>query len=503
MFTVINLRGMSRVCILGGGTAGWFAALEMRKLFSSTVEVMVISAPEVPIIGVGEGGLLNLVTMLSKLDIELGDFIEKTGATIKLGFRYERWRTGKADDTYYHMFPIYTKELEWQQHGYYPYLSLLVNHGIDVGSYMDSIQLSKQKAPQSAVIEMLINKKNNFGASLHFDTFRVGQYFKEIALSRGIIFKEGFVQDLILHPETGHVTTIQLVDQFIDCNFLIDASGFSRLAIGKKLNTTWHSFSDSLIMNRAIPFQLKHGSSQRELLTCATAMQAGWVWQIPLQERIGAGYVFNSDFLTEDQAVEEVEEWLGYSIDPIRTISFEAGYFEKVWQGNVLAIGLASGFVEPLEATSIGQMLAQVDIFTQFVLENHGIIPQQTIDYFNQQNAKCWQGIRDFIRMHYDTGRCDNAFWQHVCQLPISEQYAELKQSWQHRTPRKFDLIPYDMDGVSIFEVPNWLAVGVAVGIIPPEATAAELMVLKPEQHQLLASYLNQLKSKPEMRFFN
>lgn len=486
---------MNRVVVVGGGTAGWFAALQLRQLFSPSVEVMVISAPEIPIVGVGEGGLLNLLPMLAELDVDLKDFMDHTGSTLKLGFRYEGWRTGIPADHYYHLFPTQTEELELKEYGFYPYLSGLFNHGIDISRYMASYQFSEERKPYREVLEILLEGKNNFGASLHFDTFRVGQYLKKIALSRGIIHIEEKIQDVELNPQTGYVTAIQLLERKIPCNFVVDASGFSRLVIGKKYQSKWCSFADTLPMNRALPFHLQH-QNKIELVTRATAMSSGWIWQIPLQERIGAGYVYNDQFISDEQAQQEVEQWLGYEISPARPIAFEAGCYQQVWIKNVVAIGLASGFVEPLEATSIGQMLAQLSFLTSFIKENHGVIPQQTIDYYNQQNAQCWLGIRDFIRMHYDTGRSDTAFWQYMQTVPLSDSYQELKQSWMHRTPRLLDFVQYTMDGFQMFGVPNWFAVGAGVGVIQPKATAAELYALPPEQKQKLAKYLQNIKQR-------
>ena len=486
---------MNRVVVVGGGTAGWFAALQLRQLFSPSVEVMVISAPEIPIVGVGEGGVLNLLTVLHDLNIDLKTFIDKTGSTLKLGFRYERWRTGKEDDYYYHLFPLPTPDFAWNEFGFNPYLSGLFNHGIDISRYMASYQFSEDRKSFHEVLQILLDGENNFGASLHFDTFRVGQYLKEIALSRGIIHVEEKVQDFSLDVETGNVTAIQLLERNIPCDFVVDASGFSRLLIGKKYEGKWHSFADILPMNRALPFHLQH-QDKIELVTRATAMSSGWVWQIPLQERIGAGYVYHDQFITDEQAQQEVEQWLGAKISPAQPIAFEAGFYEKVWMKNVVAIGLASGFIEPLEATSIGQMLSQLQLLVSFIRENHGVISQQNIDFYNQQNAQYWEGICDFIRMHYDTGRKDTPFWQYMLTVPQSQSYQELKKCWEHRTPRDIDFVEHSMGGMSMFSAASWFAVGAGVGVIKPEATSAELYALSTEKKQKLAKYLQQIKQQ-------
>ncbi|MDH1915637.1 tryptophan 7-halogenase [Acinetobacter junii] len=492
---MLNLRGMDRVVVVGGGTAGWFAALQLRQVFSPSVEIMVISAPEIPIVGVGEGGVLNLLSVLHDLNIDLKDFIEQTGSTLKLGFRYERWRTGKQEDYYYHLFPLPTPDFAWNEFGFNPYLSGLFNHGIDVSRYMASYEFSEERKPFQEVLQILLEGKNNFGASLHFDTFRVGQYLKKIALARGIIHVEQKIENFVFNPTTENVSAIQCVNHEISCDFVIDASGFSRLLIGKKYQSQWCSFSDTLPMNRALPFHLPH-KNKIELVTRATAMSSGWVWQIPLQERIGAGYVYHDQFITDQEAQLEVENWLGHSINPVKPIAFEAGYFQQVWIKNVVGIGLASGFIEPLEATSIGQMLSQLQLLVSFIRENHGVISQQNIDFYNQQNAQYWEGIRDFIRMHYDTGRSDTPFWKYMLNVPRSESYQELKKCWVHRTPRDIDFVEHSMGGMSMFSAASWFAVGAGVGVIKPEATVAELYALPPDKKQKLAKFLEQIRQK-------
>ncbi|HRM14770.1 MAG TPA: tryptophan 7-halogenase [Acinetobacter parvus] len=496
---MLNLRHIKKICVLGAGTAGWFAALELRKSFGSSVQIELISAPEIPIVGVGEGGIVNFIDALIRLDIPLLEFLNETGAVHKLGFVYEGWCTSHQDknDFFYHMFPVINQERLWQKQGYFPLLSAMTNHSIPVSHIVDSIALREKNISQHALTQMLVNGENKlFDSSFHFDTYKVGQYLRKIALRRGITHKQGLVKEIIQDAETGHVTSILVNDEKIALDFLVDASGFSRLVIGKKFNSHWQSFNKYLPMNTAIPFHLKHQQSNPDLVTRATAMSSGWVWQIPLQERIGAGYVFDSNFLTPEQAVDEVQNWLGHRIEPISTIRFEAGFYEKVWQKNVLAVGLASGFVEPLEATSIGQMLMQTELFAITLSQSDYVISQAAIDDFNEQNAQSWRGIRDFIRMHYDTGRADTAFWQAAQKLPLSDQYTALKQAWQYRTPRSIDFIQYKMGNNAHFGVYSWLAIGQAVGIIPLEATVEELLALQPEQRQKLAQSLAEMKQQ-------
>ncbi|MBI0424984.1 tryptophan 7-halogenase [Acinetobacter sp. ACIN00229] len=265
-------------------------------------------------------------------------------------------------------------------------------------------------------------------------------------------------------------------ESLLDTDFIIDASGFSRLVVGKKLKSKWISFKKYLTLNCAIPFHISHKGKNPELVTRATAMNAGWMWQIPLKERIGAGYVFNSNFLSEEQAIIEVEKYLGYEIEPQKVLHFESGHFEKVWQKNVLALGLASGFVEPLEATSIGQMLEQLRVFEQVILQSGGIISDLSIKNYNHGNSATWQGICDFLRMHYDCPRKDSPFWQSIAQTPYPESYAALKEVFLERCPRMEDIKGYTQHGWNgIFHVVNWIFVGQSLGLISSEACKDEL----------------------------
>ena len=145
----------------------------------------------------------------------------------------------------------------------------------------------------------LDNKPINFASSFHFNAYRVGQYLKKIAVSRGLVHYQGYVKDIIQDAETGLVTSIIVNEENIKTDFVIDASGFTRLLIGKKLKLPWYSFSDIFVMNKAIPFQLKHSKPNPDLVTRATLMKAGLTWQILLRERVGAGYIFNDSFITE------------------------------------------------------------------------------------------------------------------------------------------------------------------------------------------------------------
>ena len=492
---MLNLKNAKNIVIVGGGTAGWFAALTLRRVFSKGVNVRLIESSKIGIVGVGEGGILNIMTALKRNQIDLGDFMEETGAAYKWGFAYEGWRTGAQDDKYYHLFGLFGHKVHEQRNGYYPHLCAMINQKIPLHSYMRGFDAIKNNASQAQAKELLASKSTDIVSSIHFDSHRVANYLKKTALQRGVLHVDAKVLDAVLDG-TGSVTEIVTTEGNFPADLVIDASGLTRLIIGK-MGVQWESFSDYLLMDRAIPFYMKHPEPNPSLVTRAIAMKAGWMWQIPLVHRVGAGYVYSSKFTTPEAAIEEIKAMVGNDVEPQRVISFEPGCYHRVWVGNVVALGLSSGFVEPLEATSIGQMLEQLSKLEQTLLMTYGVVPQQTIDQFNESNLASWLGVRDFLRMHYDNTRQDNAFWQAASQAPYPESYRQLRECWQLRTPRDIDISQYHPYGWSqLFHVLSWMYVGGAMGVIPPQATQDELLALPADQQLQLQQFVAGFRPK-------
>lgn len=499
MQPLLDLSNARRIVVLGAGTAGLFAALEMRRIFGPSADITVIESPNAPIVGVGEGGILNLPQTLRRLDIDERDFAEKTGAVIKLGFAYLGWKNGQSDDIFFHMFnegrmgapqsPIYA--------GFAPNWSGMLANKIQLHYAMTNYELIEAGMSQEDVWRALAENPGKYPFSFHFAAERVAEYLRSIAIKRGVRCLKREVVDFELDPFTGYVRTLKFADAGDQENvdFLIDASGFARLVIGKLYKTPWRSFSDHLLLDRAIPFHMSHQTPHPALATRALAMQAGWMWQIPVRERIGAGYVYSSRHLNDEDALSEIETKLGFSIEPMRTLRFEPGHFEVIWRGNVLAVGLASGFVEPLEATSIGVMLDQI-FFFGLDIENCGkIVPQTTIDLFNARSVSTWSQIRDFLILHYDSQRRDTAFWRDIANLTRPTEYGTLMKTWSLRTPRSGDVASYSFAHSLIFDWPSWFMVGQGVGAIAPSSAATELATLPSNVRNDVGRFLNLLHS--------
>jgi len=490
---MLDIRNAKDITIIGGGTAGWMAALTLRKMFQSKVNIRVIESPEIGIVGVGEGGLINFITTLNKLKIPIGQFMKETGATFKWGFCYEGWRNGTKDDEFYHLFinpslPPFNKEVA----SFFPLISGLITQQIPLAQGVKDFSHIIDRASQEDALQVLQNQPG-ISTSFHFDSHRVANYLGKIALERGVIHSQAKVQDIEL-DHLGFATSVQTNIGNFNTDLLIDASGFARLVIGKKLNSQWKSFKEHLWLDKAIPFHLAHTGSPPELVTRASAMKAGWMWQIPLLERIGAGYVFSSEFTTEQQAIDEIQQYFGRDIQVQKMLTFEPGHFEKVWQKNMLALGLSSGFVEPLEATSIGQMLEQLRMFEEVITQSGGVISDLSIQQFNKANEASWQGIRDFLRMHYDCPRRDTDFWKKVAKTPYPESYLALKEVFMQRSPRMQDVKGYALhQWKGIFHVVNWIFVAQALNLISPQKCLEELKTLSTSDLEFVVNYMNNL----------
>lgn len=495
---MIDLRQAKRIAVIGGGTAGWFAALSLRRIFSPAVEILVLEDPNKGIIGVGEGGLLNFVQALHRNQIDVDEFVRETGAAFKLGFVYEGWRSGGRQDLYYHLFPMVgeqVNELEFVAFGIMPLLAARVSAGADLHSFFPGFSLIADNASQLEARAVLATKRSGIGPSYHFDSYKVANYLKTIAQKRGIRSHQAKVDKLLLTPE-GLTYALQADGEEIPVDFVVDASGLRRIGIGETYKEKWRSFSDYLILDRALPFHMPHPGRNPALVTRAIAMDAGWMWQIPLQERVGAGYVFSSKHISEENARREAERYVGHSIEPQPIIQFEPGNFERVWRNNVVAVGLASGFVEPLEATSIGQMLEELRNIEKILIDGRGVIGFNTIDSFNRSNHASWNGICDFLRMHYDGGRQDTRFWRDVLKLPRSDRYQELRACFDHRLPRMMDIENYVGNGwAPIFHMVNWLLVGAPLDVVTRRAGASELLGLPANMREQMAPYMAQLQN--------
>lgn len=430
------MKKIKNVVILGGGTAGWLAAYILSDFFNSNKldgKVKIIESSKIPTIGVGEGTTSIFYEFLKKYKLDEADFLKETKATLKFGIVHKDWK--ELGNTYYG--PIDDPQLIAPKNKpeTFEYLkAYAIAAGRPVSEiHLHTLLMQNKKVPYTY-------KNNNlelispFYYAYHFDNSLVANYLKKRSKNIEIIDDiytsssqndDGTIKSL--HFESGLELGVDLV---------IDCSGFKKLIIGDQYKTKWKSYENNLPVNRAMPFFLDINEENYINYTLAWAQKFGWMWQIPTQERVGAGYVYCDQFISPDQAQEEIEKVLGHKIEPRRDIKFNSGRLEKYWVKNCLAIGLSSGFLEPLEATSIHSTLVQLILFaSEYLKKEMNFNDDKNISDFNNRIARQFDDFKTFLNMHYVSKRRDSKFWNYVNDECISEETKNLISLWQKELP--------------------------------------------------------------------
>jgi tryptophan halogenase len=487
---MLDLSRAKRVLIVGGGTAGWLAALEMRHSMPAHVEVTLIESEAIGILGAGEGSILNFDQALTRWGIDRREFIAQTHATYKLGVQFDGWRRPGPGDRYFHMFSTRRAGVcltEWRRRGFYPYSSWLMSQGISPGDY-SSLRALIDRGASQAQVERHLEGNPEDAPAYHFDARRLAAYLRTQAQARGVRRVEGVVSGFT-QDRQGLLRAAMTEQGELGADFFIDATGFAGLIHRKLLQEPWDSFADSLLLDRALPFFLPRRSEHPPLVTVSRAMRHGWMWTIPTQDRLGCGYVYSSAFTDEQQVLAELKEVVGAEVEPLAHLRFSPGRLRNCLARNALAVGLSSGFVEPLEATSIGQTIYQLMLFGALVSESDGIIPDRVVEVFNEEVARGWDSIQDFLILHYDGARQDTPFWQAARSAAKPARYLDLRETLKRRTPRHPDLLPYFMGGRLIFGIPSWETVGWAMGHLTRETAQRQLAALSAQDMVQVAKF--------------
>lgn len=432
-----------KITIVGGGTAGWLAALIISNR-NPSYDVTVVSSEKIGVIGVGESttGLFTHVISNEYFDLgcDIEEFIIETGATLKYSIKHKGWTSNP--DQYYH-------------------------GPIDGWGFSDNISdtflkyaLSEEKTQEgllsiSQMGSYINTGKSNFdngnfvdtSHAMHIDAHLAGQYFKKKCLQNpNVVHYDTEVTNVNLN-EKGYISTIDCSNGItLESDLFIDCTGFKRLLLSN-LNAKWHSYKDNLPVKAAIPFHLKYKENEMpKPYTTAWAQSSGWIWQIPLLDRMGCGYVFDTDFITAEDAHAEIELKLGTEIDASPLIKFEAGRQESSWIKNCIAIGLSSAFLEPLEATSIHTTLCQITFLSdEFILSTAAeTINEGSIQLYNQRVRRMFDDTRDFLVMHYMGGRIDSDFWRFITEGHTKTDYVKnLIEMSKVRVPSERDFPGY------------------------------------------------------------
>jgi tryptophan 7-halogenase len=451
------MKPLSKIVIVGGGTSGWLAgAMLSHYLKPALCQIELVESEEIGAIGVGESTVPPFVGLIQRLGIDEQDFIRSTEATYKLGIQFVGWH--QRTDTYFHPFGVIGRPIG--THDFYQCWLKARAQG-DTSSLQDFSPCNVMAENNRFFPPARARNTPIGGASygLHVDAILAARYLRHYSEARGLKRTEGKVEHVALH-DNGFIDSVTLADgREVRGDFFIDCTGFRGLLIGKALGVESVDWSNYLPCDRALAIKTEHRGPIVPY-TRATAQPAGWSWRIPLQHRIGQGYVFASQFCSDATAKSTLIRSLDSAlVEEPRIIPFATGHRRQVWKHNCLSLGLASGFVEPLEATAIHLIARGMDFFLRYFPDRDcdaGLIRE-----YNRRIVADYEEIRDFIVLHYcATNRDDSPFWQWCRNITLPESLEERIELFRGHGALR--------EGVDeLFRSSSWQSVFEGMGIRP------------------------------------
>lgn len=451
---------VKKVVIVGGGSSGWMAAAAMSRHLPSTVSVTLVESDQIATVGVGEATIPAIRTFNAGLGIDEAEFMRETNATFKLAIRFENW--GNIGDAYNHAFGFYgfpINDVSFQN-----YWLKMKQNGLDFPIHDYNLAYAACDQDKFARRQFDPNSADSrYFYAFQFDAGLYAQYLRKFSEKNGVTRIEGKVEKVTLKEHDGFISSISLESgQTIDGDLFIDCTGFRALLISDALKVKYKDWSHWLPVNRAWAASTKYPSKDSSIppYTRARALTAGWQWRIPLQNRTGDGNVFCNQYISEDEARSQfIENVEGDLLNEPRLIKFTTGKRAKIWYKNCVAIGLSSGFLEPLESTSIYLIQASV---LQLIRNFPNLdFSENNREEFNQQMNYRYEEARNFLILHYHaTEREDTEFWKYCKNMSIPDELAHRMKLFKERgyvAGQKLDL----------FSEHSWLAVYFGQGIIP------------------------------------
>jgi hypothetical protein len=418
--------------VVGGGTAGWMAATLMAARWRDQgVSITLVESPEIGTIGVGEGSTPQLRSFFDAVGLAEEAWMPQCHATCKLGIRFTGWSGRPGAQSYFHPFPAQT-----DIHSARPFLRhcLARRAGESVPAnpddwFLNSV-LSEQRRGPRAVYSFPFEVQYGY----HFDSQALAQCLAQRATQLGVRRLERRVVDVLRH-ENGDISALRTEgDGQIDGDFFVDSTGFGGILMQKTLGVPFRSFADNLFNDAAVVFPTSYDPSFLPQ-TDSVAMRCGWRWRIPLGHRVGNGYVYSSAHCTADEAEEELREALGLLDSDVeaRHLRMRVGQLAQHWCGNCAAVGLAQGFIEPLEATALHLVQATVESLIG-ALERDSFGARYR-DEFNEGISSRFEGVRDYIVGHYRlTARVDTSYWRdNAHNEKLSDNLRAVIESWLRR----------------------------------------------------------------------
>lgn len=414
---------IEKIVIVGGGTAGWMAAAAMAKVLTNNYcKIHVIESEEIGTVGVGEATIPQIQLYNRLLDFDEDDFVRRTQGTFKLGIEFVNW--SHIGSSYMHAFGPVGKDMSAIQFYHYWLKLHMAGEAEDLRDYTITAKAA-QKGKFMRSIEAGNSPLSNIAYAFHFDAGLYARFLRDYSEQRGVVRTEGKITHAKLNPDNGFIESVVMESgEVIDGDLFIDCSGFRGLLIEQTLKTGYEDWTHWLPCDRAWAVPCENAGDPTPY-TRSTAHTAGWQWRIPLQHRIGNGHVFSSQYMSEDEAVNILLNNLdGKPLAEPRLLKFTTGKRKKFWNKNCVAMGLASGFMEPLESTSIHLVQSAIARLLSFFPNKY--FDQEDIDEFNRQTHFEFDRIRDFLILHYyATKRDDSDFWNYCRTMSVPEDLTQ------------------------------------------------------------------------------
>ncbi len=481
--------GPKKFVIVGGGTAGWMAASCLARLFAANPdsghEVVLVESHEIGTVGVGEATIPTILDFIQFLKIDQADFIRKTNSTMKLAIKFRDWRA--VGQEYWHPFGTLGPSIE--NRPMFSYWFARNHQGAASGALMD-LSIAIQLAEQNKFALPDNDPRSPLGGlkyALHFDAGLVAKYLHVYATQKGCQRLEGKIVN-VTKSSDDEISSVTLASgEIVSGDFFIDCSGFRGLLIEQAMGSAYEDWSEWLPCNSAIAAPTALDGDTKPY-TISAARSAGWTWRIPLQNRTGNGYVYSSRFISDDDARDEFLSAIG--TEPLaepRVLRFTGGMRRQIWKGNCLSLGLASGFLEPLESTSIH--LVFINLF-RFLDHFPSSKPEQKlIDRFNQLASDEMEEIRDFLVLHYCLSeRKDSEFWRHVTSMSLPDS---LQAKIELFTQRGRILSRHD----DLFTNISWASVLHGMGSKPGESDPLTRLIPDDFKDKVMADIKDSIRS--------
>ena len=452
------MQPLRRILIAGGGSSGWMTAALFARLFQGLYDVVLVESAEIGTIGVGEATIPAIKKYNELLGLDENEFITRTQGTFKLGIQFNGWLNGQ--DSYIHGFGVIGQDWEWLRMHHYWLKAHELGRAGDFADYSINTAAALKNKFLRSQPNMADSPLAHIAHAFQFDAALFAKFLSGYAQDRGVRRREGKIVDVTLRPDDGFIQSVTMADgEVIEADLFIDCSGFRGLFINQALGVEFEDWSHWLPCNRAIAVPCER-SEDFTPYTRSTAHGAGWQWRIPLQHRTGNGHVFSARFMDDAEA----EKILLANIDgkpladPFK-VDFKAGKRRQLWHKNCVAVGLAGGFLEPLESTSLH--LVQSGIIRLVRLLPDGGFNPANVAEFNRQSDFEYERIRDFIILHYKaTTRADTPFWDYCRTMELPETLQRKIDLWM-ANGRIF------REDEELFSEESWIQVFLGQGMIP------------------------------------